>query len=33
MKLQFHVAGHARTLEEMQRKMLGCLDDILLEQI
>ena len=32
-KLQFRVAGHARTLEEMKRKMLGCLDDIPLEQI
>ena len=32
-KLRFRVAGRARTLEEMQRKMLGCLDDIPLEQI
>jgi len=32
-KLQFHVAGHARTLEEMQRKMLESLDNIPLEQI
>ena len=32
-KLRFCVAGRARTLEEMERKMLGCLDDIPLEQI
>lgn len=32
-KFQFHVAGHARTLEEMEWKMLGCLDDIPLDQI
>jgi hypothetical protein len=32
-KLQFHVAGHARTLNEMERKMLGCLDDVPLKQI
>jgi hypothetical protein len=32
-KLRFCIAGHARTLDEMQRKMLGCLDDIPLEQI
>ncbi len=32
-KLQFCIAGHARTLEKMKRKMLGCLDDIPLEQI
>lgn len=32
-KLRFRVAGRARTLEEMERKMVGCLDDIPLEQI
>src|SRR5258707_5663259 len=32
-KLQFCVAGHAKTLSEMEMKMLGCLDDIPLEQI
>jgi hypothetical protein len=32
-KLQFRVAGQARTLEKMERKMLGCLDDIPLNQI
>jgi hypothetical protein len=32
-KLRFRVAGLARTLNEMERKMLGCLDDIPLEQI
>jgi hypothetical protein len=32
-KLRFRVAGCARTLEEMRRIMLGCLDDIPLEQI
>jgi hypothetical protein len=32
-KLHFRVAGRARTLEVMQRKMLGSLDDIPLEQI
>jgi hypothetical protein len=32
-KLRFRVAGRARTLNEMQKKMLGCLDDIPLEQI
>src|SRR5216684_1234529 len=32
-KLQFRVAGHAKTLSEMEMKMLGCLDDIPLEQI
>jgi hypothetical protein len=32
-KLRFRVAGHARTLKEMEKKMLECLDDIPLEQI
>ncbi len=32
-KLQFCVAGHAKTLSEMEMKMLGCLDDVPLEQI
>jgi hypothetical protein len=32
-KLQFHIAGRARTLDEMKKKMLACLDDIPLEQI
>jgi hypothetical protein len=32
-KLKFCVAGRAKTLEAMERKMLGCLDDISLEQI
>ena len=32
-KLRFRVAGRARTLQEMEGKMLGCLDDIPLEQI
>jgi hypothetical protein len=32
-KLRFRVAGRARTLQEMERKMLECLDDIPLEQI
>jgi hypothetical protein len=32
-KLRFRVAGCARTLNEMERKILGCLDDIPLEQI
>jgi hypothetical protein len=32
-KLRFRVAGRARTLSEMEKKMLGCLDDIPLEQI
>jgi hypothetical protein len=31
--LQFCIAGHARTLNEMEKKMLACLDDIPLEQI
>ncbi len=33
VKLWFHIAGHAKTLREMERKMLRCLDDIPLEQI
>jgi hypothetical protein len=32
-KLRFHVAGCTRTLNKMERKILGCLDDIPLEQI
>ena len=32
-KLRFHVAGRAKTLNEMERKMLACLDDIPLDQI
>lgn len=32
-KLRFQTAGHARTLEAMQKNMLACLDDIPLEQI
>jgi hypothetical protein len=32
-KLWFHVDGRMRTLNEMERKMLDCLDDIPLEQI
>ena len=32
-KLQFCVVGHARTLKEMEEKMLGYLDNIPLEQI
>src|SRR6266849_9877225 len=32
-KLRFHVAGHAKTLNEMQQKMLACLNDIPLDQI
>ena len=32
-KLHFRVAGHARTLDEMEKKMVNCLDDIPLEQI
>jgi len=32
-KLQFCIVGHARTLKEMEEKMLGCLDNIPLEQI
>ncbi len=32
-KLRFCVASCARTLNEMEKKMLGCLDDIPLEQI
>jgi hypothetical protein len=32
-KLRFRVAGRARTLREMERTMLSCLDDIPLEQI
>jgi hypothetical protein len=32
-KLRFRVAGRGRTLEEMERKMIGCLDDIPLDQI
>jgi hypothetical protein len=33
VKLRFHVAGHARTLRDMETKMLQCLDDVPLEQI
>ena len=33
VKLQFHIAGHVRTLQEMQKKMLACFDDIPLNQI
>jgi len=32
-KLRYHVAGRARTLDAMEKKMLECLDDIPLEQI
>lgn len=32
-KLQYRVAGRAKTLQEMQTTMLRCLDDIPLEQI
>jgi hypothetical protein len=32
-KLRFRVAGRAKTLNEMQTKMLACLDDIPLDQI
>ena len=32
-KLHFRVAGRAKTLEEMERKMLNCLDVVPLEQI
>lgn len=32
-KLHFRVAGCAKTLDEMQRKMLACLDEIPLDQI
>ena len=32
-KLQFCIAGHARTINKMERKMLGCLDDIPIKQI
>jgi hypothetical protein len=32
-KLRYHVAGHARTLEVMEKKVLKSLDDIPLEQI
>jgi hypothetical protein len=32
-KLRFRVAGRARTLNEMERKMLACLDDVPLDQI
>ena len=32
-KLRFRVAGRAKTLEEMERKMLNCLDVVPLEQI
>jgi hypothetical protein len=32
-KLRFRVAGRARTLNEMEKKMLACLDDVPLEQI
>ena len=31
VKLWFHIAGCAKTLREMERKMLRCLDDIPLE--
>jgi hypothetical protein len=30
-KLRIRVAGRGRTLEEMERKMIGCLDDIPLD--
>ncbi|SRR6266851_8507483 len=32
-KLSYCIAGHARTLEEMEKQMLECLYDIPLEQI
>ena len=32
-KLRFHVAGRAKTLREMEIKMLECLDAVPLEQI
>src|SRR5580692_748681 len=32
-KLRFRIAGRAKTIEEMQRKTLRCLDDTPLEQI
>ena len=32
-KLRFRVAGHARTLDEMEKKVVACLDDIPLLQI
>ena len=32
-KLCYRIAGHARTLDVMEKKMLECLDDIPLEQI
>jgi len=32
-KLRFRVAGHAKTLNEMEKKVIACLDDIPLLQI
>lgn len=32
-KLQFRVTGHARTLDDMEKKVVACLDDIPLLQI
>ena len=32
-KLRYHIAGHARTLEAMEKKVLKSLDNIPLEQI
>ena len=27
-KLHFHMVGHAATIEEMERKVINCLDDV-----
>jgi hypothetical protein len=32
-KLRFRVAGHARTLDELEKKVIACLDDVPLLQI
>ena len=32
-KLRFRVAGHAKTLDEMEKKVIACLDDVPLLQI
>jgi hypothetical protein len=32
-KLRFRVAGHARTLDDMEKKVVACLDDVPLLQI
>jgi hypothetical protein len=33
VKLRFRVAGHARTLDELEKKVIACLDDVPLLQI